>query len=125
VFFVASGVTFDLDALLDEPATLALVPIFLAALLVARGVPAVGYRRLVSGREALVAGLFQATSLPFIVTASQIGVEIGALDRSTAAAFIAAGLVSALVFPAAGLTLLRRTPGRHAAVVAAPVVGGG
>ncbi|HEX6569436.1 MAG TPA: cation:proton antiporter [Acidimicrobiales bacterium] len=124
VFFVASGVMFDLDALLDEPATLALVPIFLAALLVARGVPAVAYRRLVSGREALVAGLFQATSLPFIVTASQIGVEIGALDRSTAAAFIAAGLASALVFPAAGLTLLRRAPGRDAAVVAAPVAVG-
>src|SRR5262245_21602712 len=42
--------------------------------------------------------------------ASEIGVEIGALERSTAAAFIAAGLVSALVFPAGGLTLLRRAP---------------
>lgn len=123
VFFVASGVTFDLDALLDEPATLALVPVFLAALVVARGVPAVVYRRLLGGRGAVVAGLFQATSLPFIVTASQIGVEIGALPRSTAAAFIAAGLVSALAFPAAGLTLLRRTAevGRTRPGAAAPV----
>jgi Kef-type K+ transport system membrane component KefB len=107
VFFVASGVSFDLDALLDRPATLALVPVFLAALVVARGVPALVYRRLVGTRGAAAAGLLQATSLPFIVTATQIGVGIGALDRATAAAFVAAGLVSALVFPAAALGLLR------------------
>lgn len=108
VFFVASGMTFDLDALRDEPATLALVPVFLAALVAARGVPALLYRRLVGDRGAVAAGLLQATSLPFIVTATQIGVGIGALERSTAAAFVAAGLVSALVFPAAALALLRR-----------------
>jgi Kef-type K+ transport system membrane component KefB len=108
VFFVASGVSFDLDALLDRPATRALVPVFLAALVVARGVPALVYRRLVGTRGAAAAGLLQATSLPFIVTATQIGVGIGALDRATAAAFVAAGLVSALVFPAAALGLLRQ-----------------
>jgi Kef-type K+ transport system membrane component KefB len=107
VFFVASGITFDLDALRDRPSTLALVPVFLAALLVARGVPAIVYRPLVGERGVAVAGLLQATSLPFIVTASQIGVTIGALERDTAAAFIAAGLASALVFPAAAVTLLR------------------
>ena len=121
VFFVASGVTFDLDALLEEPSTLALVPIFLAALVIARGVPAIAYRRLVSGRGVAVAGLLQATSLPFIVTASQIGVAIDALEPSTAAAFVAAGLVSALAFPALALTALSRpSTETDAAVVAAP-----
>ena len=121
VFFVASGVTFDLDALLEEPSTLALVPIFLAALVIARGVPAIAYRRLVSGCGVAVAGLLQATSLPFIVTASQIGVAIDALEPSTAAAFVAAGLVSALAFPALALTALSRpSTETDAAVVAAP-----
>jgi Kef-type K+ transport system membrane component KefB len=112
VFFVTSGVTFDLDALLDEPATLALVPVFLTALVIARGVPAIVYRGFVGNRGAVVAGLLQATSLPFIVTASQIGVAIDALEPSTAAAFVAAGLISALVFPATSLTLLRRSPSK-------------
>jgi Kef-type K+ transport system membrane component KefB len=108
VFFVASGLTFDLKALLDEPATLALVPVFLAALGVARGIPALAYRGVVGDRGIVVAGLLQATSLPFIVTASQIGVTIGALDASTATAFVAAGLVSALAFPTIALSVLRR-----------------
>jgi Kef-type K+ transport system membrane component KefB len=111
VFFVSSGITFDLDALRDSPSTLALVPVFLAALLVARGVPAIVYRPLVGERGVVVAGLLQATSLPFIVTASEIGVSAGTLEPATAAAFVAAGLASALVFPAAALTLLRSWTG--------------
>ena len=107
VFFVASGVTFDLDALLDDPSTLTLVPVFLACLLVVRGLPAVVYRPVTGGRGAVAAGLLQATSLPFIVAATMIGVELGALDAGTAAAFVAAGLLSAILFPAAATALLR------------------
>lgn len=110
VFFVTSGITFDLQALRDQPSTLALVPVFLAALLVARGMPAALYRGVIGTRGAVVAGLFQATSLPFIVAATQIGVAIGALDRSTAAAFIAAGLASAIIFPVTASSLLQSIP---------------
>jgi Kef-type K+ transport system membrane component KefB len=109
-FFVTSGVLFDLHALTDSPSTLTLVPVFLVALLVARGVPALLYRPVVGTRGAVVAGLFQATSLPFIVAATQIGVGIHALSASTAAAFVAAGLASALLFPVTGLSILRHLP---------------
>ena len=108
IFFVTSGIRFDLAALLAHPSTIALVPVFLVALLVIRGVPAVLYRPLVGGRRTLVAGLLQATSLPFIVAASQIGLELGVLTQATAAALIATGLLSVLIFPLGALSLLRR-----------------
>src|SRR5829696_5304976 len=111
VFFVASGIRFDLDALLDDPANLAMVPVFLAALVAARGIPALVYRGFVGPRRALVAGLLQATSLPFIVTATAIGMELNLMDGAEAAALIAAGLVSVLVFPVTGLSLLKRDTG--------------
>ena len=108
IFFITSGIRFDLDALRDDPSTLVLVPLFLVALLVVRGLPSVLYRsRLRTPRATLAAGLLQATSLPFIVTASMIGVDIGALTPATASAFIAAGLVSAVLFPVIALSLLR------------------
>ena len=67
VFFVSAGIRFDLHALLDDPSTLALVPLFLIALLVVRGLPAWLYRgQLESRRDVVVAGLLQATSLPFM-----------------------------------------------------------
>lgn len=105
VFFVSSGINYDLDAL-GDPSTLAQVPIFVAALLLARGLPALLYRRMLDGREVVVAGLLQATSLPFIVAATAIGTELGAIEPGTAAAFIAAGLLTVVVFPALSLTLL-------------------
>jgi Kef-type K+ transport system membrane component KefB len=110
VFFVTSGVRFDLDALLADASSLAMVPIFLGALLVVRGVPALLYRRVLGGRRTLVAGILQATSLPFIVAATAIGLELGLLDAAESAALIGAGLFSVLVFPLVGLTLLRGAP---------------
>jgi Kef-type K+ transport system membrane component KefB len=115
VFFVTVGLRFDLDALLEDPANVAMVPIFLAALLAVRGLPALIYRGFVGRRRAAVAGLLQATSLPFIVAATAIGMELGALDPAEGAALISAGLLSVVIFPLTGLTLLRRAMAAEAA----------
>jgi Kef-type K+ transport system membrane component KefB len=110
VFFVASGLRFDLGALLSSGSTVARVPLFLAALLVVRGLPAFLYRGTVGGRRAVVAGLLQATSLPFIVAATMIGLDLKLIDEANAAAFVAAGLLSVLIFPLTALSLLRAEP---------------
>jgi Kef-type K+ transport system membrane component KefB len=111
VFFVASGIRFDLDALFADASTIASIPAFLAALLVARGLPAMLYRGDFGQRRARAAALLQATSLPFIVAATQIGQDLGVIDAAASAAFIGAGLLSVLVFPISALALLREKPG--------------
>ena len=107
-FFVTSGVRFDLDALTASASNLLMVPVFLAALLLARGVPAIVYRGVLDGRHTAIAGLMQATSLPFIVAATAIGRELDLIDAAASAAMIGAGLLSVLLFPLGGLLLLRR-----------------
>ena len=84
-----------------------MVPLFLAALLAVRGLPALLYRGLLGTRDAAIADLLQSTSLPFIVAATAIGLDLGVIDPATSAALIAAGLLSVVIFPAAGLALLR------------------
>ncbi len=107
VFFVTSGLRLDLGALLETPSALAQVPVFAVALLVVRGLPALVLGRLLDRRSVVVAGLLQATSLPFIVTATQIGVLTGLLSAVTAAALVCAGLLSVILCPIAALVLLR------------------
>jgi Kef-type K+ transport system membrane component KefB len=107
VFFVASGLRLDLAGLIEQPSALARVPVLAAALLVVRGVPALLLARRYDGRSVMAAGLLQATSLPFLVTASQIGVATGTMNGTTAAALVCAGLVSVVVYPALALGLLR------------------
>src|SRR3954447_14823984 len=109
-FFVTSGVRFDLDALTASASNVLMVPVFLAALLAARGLPAIVYRRVLDGRRTAIAGLMQATSLPFIVAATAIGMELDLIDAAASAAMIGAGLLSVLLFPLGGLLLLRREP---------------
>jgi len=117
VFFVTSGLTFNLSVLFASAATVLRVPLFLLALLVVRGLPAVLYRSVLPGaRDVAAAGLLQATSLPFIVAATTIGLALHAIRPANAAALVAAGLLSVIIFPIIALQLLRSSAKGPAAV---------
>ena len=107
VFFVSSGARLDLQGLLDQPSALLRVPVLLAALLVMRGVPALLQLRSLGRPSAVAVALLQATSLPFIVAAAQIGIELDRISPVTGAAMVTAGLLSVLIFPLVSLGLLR------------------
>jgi Kef-type K+ transport system membrane component KefB len=111
VFFVTSGLRLDLAGLAESPSALARVPLFLLALLAVRGLPALLYEPSLGLRSSVAAGLLQATSLPFIVTATQIGVVVGLMEPVTASALVCAGLLSVLLLPAAALGLLGERKG--------------
>ncbi|MGI8815093.1 MAG: cation:proton antiporter [Pseudonocardia sp.] len=87
VFFINSGLTLDLRGLAKHPSALAVVPAFLAALLVVRGLPALAFRSELAGRElvAVAVAPLQATSLPFLLAATEIGTTTGILDPVLAA----------------------------------------
>ncbi|MGH2922339.1 MAG: cation:proton antiporter, partial [Gaiellaceae bacterium] len=119
-FFVTSGIRLDLSALFDSASALVSVPLFLAALLTARGVPALLYRSEVGLRRSVAGGLLQATSLGFFVVAGEIGRELGILNEATYAALVCAGVLSVILFPLAALTVLRATSSPGTPPVAHP-----
>ena len=108
-FFVASGIRYDAGALFADASTVARVPLFLGVLLAVRGLPVLLYRRLASGRELAAAALLQATSVGFLVVATEIGRDMDLISDANAAAVVAAGLLSVVLFPAGALALLRRS----------------
>ena len=104
---MTSGIRLDVAGLTSDPGALARLPVFLIALLLVRGAPTLLYRSYISGHQAAAAGLLQATSLPFLVTATMIGTDLGVVSPVNAAALVGAGVVSVLVFPPIALGLLR------------------
>ena len=90
IFFVATGVAFQLKGLEKQPGALAEVPLFLLALLVVRGVPALLYVRAVGRRRAAAGGLLQATTLTFPVVVAEVGASLGLLTSATSAALVGA-----------------------------------
>jgi Kef-type K+ transport system membrane component KefB len=106
-FFVATGMALDVRSLVHSPEALLRVPVFVLALLLVHGVPALVFVRQTGRRSQLVAvGLLQATSLSLPVVAGAIGVSLGLMTSTTYAALVAAGLVSVLVFPLVAVPLL-------------------
>jgi Kef-type K+ transport system membrane component KefB len=112
IFFVVSGITFDLHVFLHHPAELWRVPFFLLLMLVARGVPVfLLYRNVLTRRQLAPMALFSATGLPLIVVITSIALSEGRILEVNAAALVAAGLLSVMIFPASGIVLLRRIRG--------------
>lgn len=110
IFFIATGIQFDAAALVRNPTAMAEIPLFLAALLIARAIPAVLYTHQVGRRHAAAAGLMQATNLTFVIVAAQLGAATGQLSPTAAASLLAAGLLSAAAFPLLALKLLPAPP---------------
>ncbi|MFJ6938996.1 cation:proton antiporter [Streptomyces sp. NPDC101132] len=111
VFFVVTGIEFDLDSLLGGGRELLLLPLFLLLFLVVRGLPiwVLAPRDLVRrDRAALV--LFGSTALPLVVAITTLGTEDGVLGAGEAAALVGAAMVSVLVFPLLALKC-RARPG--------------
>jgi Kef-type K+ transport system membrane component KefB len=108
-FFVDSGLNFDLGALFESTSAFIRLPLFVLAILIVRGLPALLYRSRFATRRTAAAGLLQATSLSFIVVATNIGLMLDIMQPATAAALVGAGLITVMIFPTLALALLDRS----------------
>jgi Kef-type K+ transport system membrane component KefB len=122
VFFVVSGVHFDLHILLTRPSALLRLALFLALMLIVRGTPVVLlYRRVLSRAERVPLVFLSATGLPLIVVITTIGTSEGRMLPENAAALVGAGMLSVLLFPALSLSQLRKLAPAAAVVGATPL----
>lgn len=108
VFFIYTGITFDLSALLAIPGVLWMLPLGLVALFVVRGLPSMlAAPKGSSARDRIAVALLGATGLPIIVAATQSGVDQGIISSGTAALLVGIGMLSVLLFPALA-SIIRR-----------------
>jgi len=124
LFFVVSGMRFDLGALTSSWSVAVRVPLFLALFLVVRGLPALFvYRRALPKRQRVALAVLQSTSLPLLIVITQIGLETHHMKPENAAALVGAGMLSVLVLPLTGFAILGDTPdgtGQHVDPAGAP-----
>ncbi len=120
IYFVVTGMTFDLDSLLTASG-LALAALFLSLLVVTRGTAALLWFRELGPRETGGLALCAATGLPLIVAIVGIGEARGAISSAVGASLIGAGMISVLVYPLVAIRLVGRgEPSRAAEPVVIP-----
>jgi Kef-type K+ transport system membrane component KefB len=110
IFFISTGLNFDLSALVSDARTLLMLPAFLLLLLLVRGSSTLLTSRGCASPDKRAIVLLGATGLPIIVAVTNIGVEDGALPSGTAAALVGAGMLSVLLFPLIGLAMHGKAP---------------
>jgi Kef-type K+ transport system membrane component KefB len=109
LFFIVSGMRFDLSALTSDPSTFLRLPLFLGLFFVVRGLPVLLlYRRDVPRSQLLPMALLASTALPLVVAITEIGLQTGKMRPANAAALVGAGMLSVLLFPTTAFALRRR-----------------
>jgi Kef-type K+ transport system membrane component KefB len=109
VYFVVTGMNFDLDSLLTARG-LSLAALFVSLLFVVRGASSLLWLRQLSRRQTLGLAFFGATGLPLIVAIVGIGGQRGAIGSDVGASLIGAGMISVLAFPLVATALSGRRP---------------
>jgi Kef-type K+ transport system membrane component KefB len=121
IFFVTTGLRFDLHALLSSRLALLQLPMFLALFFIVRGLPALWLARHdLDLRSRFALGFVSATQLPLVIAIAEIGVKSHQLMPETAASLVGAGMVSVLLFPIVALTLRRQAAPQPEAEPEAP-----
>ncbi|MFJ6698931.1 cation:proton antiporter [Streptomyces sp. NPDC091272] len=112
LFFIVTGIEFDLSALLDGGRPLLLLPVFLVLFLVVRGLPAYAFApRDLSPLSRRALTVYSATCLPLVVAITTIGLDDKAVGTGEAAALVGAAMMSMLVFPLLGLRMRAKEKG--------------
>jgi Kef-type K+ transport system membrane component KefB len=100
VFFITSGVEFDLPALLTSPGSVARLILFCAGFLFIRIIPVRLYKRVLPERDLLPLALYSATTLPLVVAVTYLGVRTGDMLPENAHALVGAAVIAVAAFPA-------------------------
>jgi Kef-type K+ transport system membrane component KefB len=107
IFFVSSGMTLDVKAIAHNPLRML---VFLALLLVVRGLPSLLiYRRVLPVRQRLEMTFITATTMPLLIALAEIGLSDRLMIRANAAALVGAGVLSVLIYPLVAISVERKS----------------
>ncbi|GAA2350398.1 cation:proton antiporter [Saccharopolyspora halophila] len=112
LFYVVTGIEFDLEALRADPRALLLLPAFLLLFLLVRGLPAFLLAPPdLHRRDRAALACYGSTCLPLVVAITTIGLDDRTVEPAVAAALVGAAMLSVLGFPLLARAL--RSPGEQ------------
>ena len=111
LFFLSSGMKLDLRSVVGSASGLALVGVFLVALVAVRLPAVVLLRRSLGARGAAAVALASATTLSLVVVITQVAVEAGVTTAAQVSPLVVAGMLTVILFPAQAFRLAAVTRG--------------
>jgi Kef-type K+ transport system membrane component KefB len=110
IFFIVSGINFDMHALLKSPSNLILLPIFLILFFVVRGLPALWfYSEELPRFDRLALGFFISTQLELVIAITELGVESSRMTPVQATTLVGIAMLSVFLYPLLGFAMRRKS----------------
>ena len=109
LFFITSGVEFDLAGLFTSFGSITRLILFFAGFVFIRIIPARLYRGVLPENDLLPLALLSSTTLPLVVAVTYLGVRTGDMLPENAHAVVGAAVITVTIFPV--LALLLRAKG--------------
>jgi Kef-type K+ transport system membrane component KefB len=111
LFFITSGVEFDLPGLFSSIGSVACLILFCGGFLLIRIVPVRLYKAVLPETDLLPLALLSSTTLPLVVAVTFLGVRSGDMLPENAHALVGAGVITVTVFPILAFLLRAKSSG--------------
>lgn len=111
LFFITSGVEFDLPSLFASAGIMTRLILFCGGFLVIRIVAVRFYKGVLPEHDLLPLALFSATTLPLVVAVTYLGVRTGDMLPENATALVGAAVITVAVFPTLAIVLRAKAEG--------------
>jgi Kef-type K+ transport system membrane component KefB len=112
LFFITSGVEFDLPGLFTSAGSIARLILFFAGFLLIRIIPVRLYKSVLPENDLLPLALLSSTTMPLAIVVTFLGVRSGDMLPENAHAIVGAAVITVTVFPAVAI---RAKPGQFGA----------
>jgi Kef-type K+ transport system membrane component KefB len=112
LFFITSGVEFDLPGLFTSPGSIARLILFFAGFLFIRVIPVRLYKSVLPENDLLPLAFLSSTTLPLVIAVTFLGVRSGDMLAENAHAIVGAAVITVTVFPVLALLLRAKGEGK-------------
>jgi Kef-type K+ transport system membrane component KefB len=113
LFFITSGVEFDLPGLFTSPGSIARLILFFVGFIFIRIIPVRLYKGVLPENDLLPLALLSSSTLPLVVAVTYLGVRTGDMLPENAHAIVGAAVITVTVFPVLALLLRAKGEGEE------------
>ena len=113
LFFVVSGVEFDLPGLFTSAGSIARLIFFFAGFLFIRIIPVRLYKRVLPENDLLPLALLSSTTMPLVIAVTFLGVRSGDMLPENAHALVGAAVITVTVLPVLAVLLRAKGEGKR------------
>lgn len=99
IFFIMVGVNIDLNAIIENPGSIAKIPVFLIIFFLVKFIPCLLLRKKYGIRNSLASAMILTAQLSLVIVGAQMALNLGYINNSDYSAFIVTTVISCILFP--------------------------